>query len=42
MASQPPPPEEFPADIPIDIPVPAPTDPEPFVPTDPVMRDLPG
>ncbi len=42
MASQPPPPEEIPADAPVDIPVPSPTDPEPFVPTDPVMPDLPG
>lgn len=37
MASQPIPPEE----APVDIPVPTPTDPEPFVPTDPVMRALP-
>ena len=42
MASQPPTPEEVPADAPIDIPVPMPTDPEPFAPSDPVMRDLPG
>ena len=50
MASQPPPPEEIPADTPVDIPVPSPTDPEPYAPTDPepgapsdpVMPGLPG
>ena len=42
MASQPPSPDEGPADVPIDIPVPTPTDPEPFAPSDPVMPDLPG
>jgi hypothetical protein len=35
MASQPPPPDEIPADTPIDIPVPSPTDPEPYAPSDP-------
>ena len=42
MASQPPPPEEIPADTPVDIPVPSPTDPEPYAPSDPVIPDLPG
>jgi len=42
MASQPPPPEEFPADTPVDIPVPTPTDPDPGAPSDPVIPELPG
>lgn len=42
MASQPPPPEDIPADTPVDIPVPSPTDPEPYAPSDPVIPGLPG
>jgi hypothetical protein len=42
MASQPPPPEDIPADAPVDIPVPSPTDPEPGAPSDPVVPGLPG
>ena len=42
MASQPPPPEDVPADTPVDIPVPSPTDPEPGAPSDPVVPGLPG
>ncbi|WP_268794746.1 MULTISPECIES: hypothetical protein [Sphingomonadaceae] len=42
MASQPPPPEDVPADTPVDIPVPTPTDPDPGAPSDPVMPGLPG
>ena len=42
MASQPPPPEEIPADTPVDIPVPSPADPDPGVPADPVLLGLPG
>jgi hypothetical protein len=42
MATQPPPPDEVPADAPVDVPVPSPTDPEPDTPTDPVIPELPG
>jgi len=42
MASQPPPPDEVPADAPVDIPVPSPTDPDPGVPSDPVIPGLPA
>jgi hypothetical protein len=42
MASQPPPPEEIPADAPVDIPVPSPTDPDPGAPSDPVIPGVPG
>lgn len=42
MASQPPSPDEIPADTPIDIPVPSPTDPDPGAPIDPVIPGLPG
>lgn len=42
MASQPPPPEDVPADTPVDIPVPTPTDPDPGAPSDPVIPGLPG
>lgn len=42
MASQPPAPDEVPVDTPVDIPVPSPTDPDPGVPTDPVMPGVPG
>jgi len=42
MASQPPPPDQIPADTPVDIPVPSPTDPEPGAPSDPVIPGLPG
>lgn len=42
MASQPPIPQDVPAETPVDIPVPSPTDPDPGVPSDPVIPELPG
>lgn len=41
MASQPPVPQDVPAETPIDIPVPSPIDPDPGAPTDPVVPELP-
>ncbi|WP_296619078.1 hypothetical protein [Rhizorhabdus sp.] len=41
MASQPPLPQDVPAETPVDIPVPSPTDPDPGAPSDPVVPELP-
>ncbi len=41
MASQPPIPQDVPAETPVDIPVPSPTDPDPGAPSDPVIPELP-
>jgi hypothetical protein len=41
MASQPPIPQDVPAETPVDIPVPSPTDPDPGAPSDPVVPELP-
>ena len=41
MASQPPVPQDVPAETPIDIPVPSPIHPDPGAPTDPVVPELP-
>ncbi len=42
MASQPPIPQDVPAETPIDIPVPSPADPDPGAPSDPVIPGLPA
>jgi len=42
MASQPPIPQDVPAETPVDIPVPSPTDPGPGTPSDPVIPELPA
>ena len=41
MASQPPIPQDVPAETPVDIPVPSPIDPDPGAPSDPVIPELP-
>lgn len=41
MASQPPIPQDVPAETPVDIPVPSPTDPDPGAPSDPIVPELP-
>ncbi len=41
MASQPPLPQDVPAETPVDIPLPSPTDPDPGAPSDPVVPELP-
>ncbi|MFP5453876.1 MAG: hypothetical protein ACLGHK_00040 [Alphaproteobacteria bacterium] len=41
MASQPPLPQDVPAETPVDIPLPSPTDPDPSAPSDPVVPELP-
>jgi hypothetical protein len=42
MASQPPIPQDVPAETPVDVPVPSPIDPSPGAPSDPVIPELPA